>query len=328
MAVALEEEARRLLGTTLDGRYRLDELLGVGAMGVVYRARQWDLAQPVAVKLMRTDAARDARLVARFRREARTLASLRHPYVVRYVGSGDDSAGRPYLATEYLLGRDVWQLLKLRGPFDEALTLYLLRQTAEGLEVVHARGVVHRDLKPDNLFLVPSGRGRHTVRIIDFGLALHLGRPEEDDLSRQGLTAGTPAYMSPEQFRAEWTDPRSDLYSLGCIAYKVLTGHLPFRGRTVRDLGIAHCRLAPRAPARYGVSPRLSDLVLWMLEKARTDRPRGASELLEALHDPTLVPARVLDQAARLEEPTTAPAPGRWVTAWRALRDALAPAAC
>jgi len=299
----LSTEAHELLGTSLDGRYLLEEVLGVGAMGVVFRARQWNLSRPVAVKRMRRSAAADERLVARFRREARTLRTLRHPHLVRYVGDGDDATGRAYLATEYLEGLDVWELLKRSGPFDEALTLYLLRQASEGLEVAHARGIVHRDLKPDNLFLAKEPRGRHSVRILDFGLALRLGRPDEDDLTRLGLTAGTPAYMSPEQFRADWTDPRSDLYSLGCIAYKVLTGHLPFRGETVRDLGIAHCRTTPRAPEKHGVSRRLSDLVMWLLEKQRTDRPRSASMLLEALHDPELVPARAREEAARLEAP-------------------------
>ncbi len=309
----LSEEARGLLGTTLDGRYLLEEVLGEGAVGVVFRARRWGVAQPVAVKRMRSAAAASERLVARFRREARTLRMLDHKNLIRYVGSGDDATGRPYLATEYLEGHDVWELLKQRGPFDEALGLFLLRQTAEGLEAVHGRGIVHRDLKPDNLFLVPAGRGRHRVRILDFGLALRLARPEEDDLTRYGLTAGTPAYMSPEQFRGEWTDPRSDLYSLGCIAYKVLTGHLPFWGDTVRDLGIAHCETMPRPPERHGVSRRLSDLVMWLLEKERADRPRSASVLLEALRDPDLVPAHVQEEAARMEapaarEPRTLPA--------------------
>ena len=279
----LSEEARGLLGTTLDGRYLLEEVLGEGAVGVVFRARQRGSGRRVAVKRMRRATAASERLVVRFRREASTLRMLRHPKLLRYVGSGDDADGRPYLATEYLEGLDVWELFGQHGPLPEPFGVDLLRQTAEGLVAVHAQGVVHRDLKPDNLFLVQEGRGRPRLRILDFGLALHVDRPDEDDLTRLGLTAGTPAYMSPEQFRADWTDARSDLYSLGCIAYKVLTGHLPFWGETVRDLGIAHCETAPRPPASHGVSRPLSDLVLWLLEKRRTDRPRSATALLEAL---------------------------------------------
>jgi len=158
-AVDISEEALGLLGTTLDGRYRLEEVLGVGAVGVVFLAR--DGVRPVAVKRMRRCTAASERLVERFRREARTLAMLCHDKLLRYVGSGDDAFGRPYIATEYLEGLDVWELLKLHGPFPEELGVDLLRQTAEGLQALHALGVVHRDLKPDNLYLVPDGRGGH-----------------------------------------------------------------------------------------------------------------------------------------------------------------------
>jgi len=269
-----------LLGQTLDGRYTLEAVVARGTMGVVYRARQTRVDRPVAVKVLRRSLCGDPQLAGRFLREARVLSLLHHPNLLTIYDFGRTESGQLYLITEFLAGRTLREHLEEREALDEATVLDVVRQVADGLEAMHARGVVHRDLKPDNLFLVPLGRGRHLVKILDFGLAA-LDDGGGERLTRLGATVGTPAYMSPEQLGGRDLDGRSDLYSLGCLAYEILTGAVPFTARSLPDLARAHCRERP-APPR-GASPAATLLLLRLLEKDAEDRPQSAAALLDQL---------------------------------------------
>jgi len=270
-----------MIGKSLEGRFVLEAVLGRGAMGVVYRASQTTVGRPVAVKVLRKELSADPVLVGRFLREVRVLSLMQHPNLLTIHDFGQDEQGRLYVATELLEGQTVGELSAECGRLDETVVLDLLRQVAEGLLAAHEKGVVHRDIKPENLFLVPVGRGRHLVKVLDFGIAW-VDETGKDRLTHLGGTVGTPAYMSPEQIRGDSLDPRSDLYSLGCVAYKLLTGRLPFSATSVARLALAHLTKQPPQPREFvAITPAISDLVMRLLSKERDDRSASAEAFLE-----------------------------------------------
>jgi len=203
------------------GRFTVEREAGSGGMGTIFRARDAETGALVALKLIR-ELRREEQI--RFQREGRALAAVRHPGIVRYVDHGVTADGEAYLAMEWLDGEDLRARLTHVG-LTVGETVTLGRRVAEALVTLHAEGLVHRDLKPGNLFLV--GGEVSDVRIIDFGLVR--GNDVTADLTRSGIAVGTPAYMSPEQARGlRDVDPRSDLFSLGCVMFKCLTGRAPF----------------------------------------------------------------------------------------------------
>ncbi|MEW6281893.1 MAG: serine/threonine-protein kinase, partial [Candidatus Eremiobacterota bacterium] len=204
------------------GQYRLHELLGTGGMAEVFRATSLtDPSEPPrAVKVMHEAVCRDPEFLARLQREASICKQLRHPNLVEVYGQGEEG-GRSYLVLELING---WSLRELmRAPWEEARVKELLLELCRGLEAAHARGVVHRDLKPENVILTKG----QVAKIADFGLARGDAYPR---ITRTGTSLGTPAYMPPEQARGEPGEARSDLYSLGCLAYELLAGRPPFEG--------------------------------------------------------------------------------------------------
>ena len=226
------------------GPYLIGSLLGAGGMGEVYRAHDSKLGRDVAIKTLPYEFAGDPERLARFRREARTLASLNHPNIAA-IYDLEESGDVDCLVLELVEGET------LRGPLPVAEALDHARQVAEALEAAHANGIIHRDLKPSNVKVTPQGR----VKVLDFGLAKALGGPERNpDLSQaatvngaQSLTgyiAGTPGYMSPEQARGEDVDERTDIWAFGCLLYELLTGQRAFRGESERghDCGRAGTR--------------------------------------------------------------------------------------
>jgi len=242
---------------------------------------------------MRSDRQHDERLAARFLREAHVLGQLRHPNLVTVYDAGADADGRLFLVTEYLEGRTLSALLEERGRLASPAVLEIVRQVAEALAAAHAQGVVHRDLKPDNLFLAPLPRGRELVKLLDFGLAGLADPADGERLGAVGKTVGTPAYMAPEQFRGALADARCDLYSLGCIAYQLLTGALPLTGRSLEEVAFCHCECAPAPPdAHVPLSPAVSGLVMRLLAKDPVDRPARAVDLLDSLETHGLVGSR------------------------------------
>lgn len=262
------------LGTTLAGRYAIEEVLGQGGFGVVYRATHLALGQPVALKFLSASWANSAEIRARFQREAFTLARLRHPGIVAVHDFGEVD-GCLFLAMELVDGETLASSLPRDRPLPDARVAAVLDQICEVLAVAHAAGVVHRDLKPDNVML--SG-GR--VKLLDFGLALTV-EPGAARLTRTHAIQGTPTYMSPEQCRGRDVGPATDVYALGVMLYELLTGRPPFDGSAVLELMTQHTFVDPppmhEVGFRRAVHPGLEALARSALAKRAEDRPSVAA---------------------------------------------------
>ena len=258
------------------GRYRLEQPLGHGGMASVYLARDTELDRPVALKLLAENLGGDESLQRRFVREARLAARLSHPNVVSVYDAGEDD-GRPYIVMEYVDGENLAELLSRCGriPPDEARGLAL--QAAHGLAHAHNAGLVHRDVKPQNLIL----RGDGTLKVADFGIAR---AAETTALTQAGTVLGTAAYLSPEQALGEEVTPATDVYSLGAVLYELLTGQPPFQAETLDDL--AQRPAMDVAPVRELVPevPRdLEDVVMHCLARNPEYRPRDGAQLAREL---------------------------------------------
>jgi len=262
------------------GDYKLVRVLGQGGMGIVYEAEDTRLGRRVAVKRMRPEVAADADHRRRFVREARAVAALAHDHVVPIYAVGEHDEA-PYLVMPLLEGENLSVRLARQRKLSVVHTIRLGRQTAEGLAAAHAKGLMHRDIKPGNLWLEPGGPFR--VRILDFGLARSAST--DDAVTKTGEVAGTPAFMAPEQARGDAGDPRGDLFSLGSVLYKCLTVVSPFERGNVTATLTALALDTPVAPCdRDGSVPEdLSDLVMELLEKDAADRPQTARAVADAL---------------------------------------------
>lgn len=242
-----------LLGRVIDGRYRLEALLGTGGLGAVYRATQLRLDRAIAVKVLHEQHAANEELRARFDREARSLAALSHPNVIPVVDCGVDE-GRPYLVMELMEGQSLDDALTEGMDLERALHIAI--EVASALAYAHERGIIHRDLKPGNIFLQETPDGREAVRVLDFGLAKFLVS-NTADLTRAGIIMGTPGYIPPEQASGDRITPRTDIYSLGIVLFEMITGSLPFEGEML-DVIRAHINtpvpsIATRRSAFHGL---------------------------------------------------------------------------
>ncbi len=274
--------AARLLGTAQDlvagtafGPYTIQERIGQGGMGVVYRALHATLARPVALKIMRSELAGDAGFLERFLREARVAATVDHPCLVRIYDAGRQD-GMLFMAFEFVPGGDLEELIAARGQLDWEAAVRLVDDCAQGLAAIHAAGLVHRDLKPRNVFITAAG----CAKVGDFGLARSASG--DDRMTATGLGLGTPAYMSPEQAHGHGDlDIRSDLYGLGCVLYAALTGKAPYQGQTSWMIVNQVCNDPapdPRA-LRPDLPEELANLVLRAMAKRREDRYQDPAEL-------------------------------------------------
>ncbi len=275
-------EARQL------GQYRLRERIGAGGMGEVFLAEHQLLKRPCALKLIRPGSASDPRAMARFEREVRATARLSHPNTVEIYDYGRTEDGTFYYVMEYLPGLSLADLVERHGPLPAERVIYLLRQACHALQEAHAAGLIHRDIKPANIFAAIRG-GRHDVtKLLDFGLvqpAAEASAPSVQ-LSQEGTIAGSPLYMAPEQAGGSRSpDPRSDLYSLGAVAYFLLTGRAPFQGENAIGVMIAHARdpVTPPSQVQPGIPDDLERIVLRLLAKDPADRFQDAEGLDEAL---------------------------------------------
>jgi eukaryotic-like serine/threonine-protein kinase len=277
------------------GSYRLGELLGRGGMGEVYLATHRMLARPAAIKLLRPEMlaggdGTQAQLAAvRFRREAEAAAELRSPHTVELYDFGVTDEGTLFLVMELLHGVDLETLVRRHGPLPPARVVYLLSQVCESLEEAHVSGLVHRDIKPANIHVGRVGLHYDFVKVLDFGLVKSVTAEKggADSLaSAAGLTPGTPTYMAPETAHGDSVDGRADLYSLGCVAYYLLTGTLVFEADTAIQVILKHIEQPPVPPSqrtRLPIPPGLEQLVLACLSKRPEDRPQSAAELARAL---------------------------------------------
>ena len=271
--------ARVEAGNVFGERYRVLSLLGAGGMGQVFRVEDATSGQALALKVLRPLDADDIDRVRRFQREIQILTRIRHPAVLHILDWGDSAAGL-YFVTELVDGEDLKVALRRRGAWPAAEAAALGATLAEALAAAHAQGVVHRDVKPNNVMIARDG----SVRLLDFGLARGAGI-DLATLTRTGTILGTPGYMSPEQFDAHGVDERSDLYSLGVVLFEVLTGRLPFTGQTPIAVALAHKTETPPLPRalRPGIPAWLERVVLRCLEKDPARRFASASELAAEL---------------------------------------------
>lgn len=288
-----------LLGRVLGGKYELVAVIGSGATGSVYRAKQLSLERDVAVKVLQPSCVTKAEVVARFRLEARAASMLNHPGIVTVLDWGEESDGLLYLVIEHLGGQDLFDIAHAEGPFSSQRIAKLMIQVARALAHAHAHGVIHRDLKPENLRLIPDkGSGEEIVKVYDFGTAFVAG-VAAPGVTETGMVVGTPDYFSPEQAAARPVGPRSDIYSCGVIMYFLATGRLPFQGRTTLELARMHVASTPAKPSklRNDIDPLLESTILQCLAKRPADRPASAlrlaamlAPLAEETPKPTLAP--------------------------------------
>jgi serine/threonine-protein kinase len=272
------------------GSYQLEEALGRGGMGEVYRASHRMLARPAAVKVIRgevlggPDQDRARVLIERFRREAQASASLRSPHTINLYDFGVAQDGTFFLVMELLEGLDLQTLVERFGPQQPERAVYLLCQACESLEEAHARGLIHRDVKPSNIFSCRMGLAVDFVKVLDFGLvkARDESAAHQAQLTAPEVATGTPAYLAPEAVLGTAVDHRVDIYALGCVAYWLLTGHLVFEARSPVQLLVHHAQDAPVPPSQrveLEISPALDEVVLACLAKKPADRPQSAGEL-------------------------------------------------
>ncbi|NUO79362.1 SUMF1/EgtB/PvdO family nonheme iron enzyme [candidate division KSB1 bacterium] len=270
-------------GMVLDKKYRLISKLGEGGMGSVFRARRMFIDDFVAIKFMRPEVVANEDIRQRFYHEARVAARMQHPNVVAVYDFGETAEGLAYLVMEFLEGQSLGELLHGQGPLELEQVLELGIQICEALTCMLENNVIHRDLKPDNIMLVPDNQSGWMVKVVDFGVAKIL---ESDyQLTRVQARIGSPVYSSPEQYLGKYVDHRTDLYGLGVIFYECLTGHVPFEALTQNELlaAIVH-KMPQRLDEKIdGFTTLMADLVQWLLAKDPNDRPHDATEVSRCL---------------------------------------------
>jgi serine/threonine protein kinase len=268
-----------LLGTTLSGRYRLEARIGAGGMSTVYRALDGTLQRQVAIKLMNREVSSDSDQLERFRREARAVAQLSHPHIVGVIDAGEDD-GRPYIVFEYVEGETLKERIRRMGRLSVSEAVAYAIEIARALGAAHARHIVHRDVKPQNVLIDEEG----SAKVTDFGIARTL---DEEGLTADGRVLGTTDYVSPEQALGQPVTGQSDLYSLGIVLYEMLTGEVPFKGESQVAVAMKHVReeLPDVQAKRPEVSAALAAVIDTATAKRQEDRYANDAELCADLED-------------------------------------------
>jgi beta-lactam-binding protein with PASTA domain/predicted Ser/Thr protein kinase len=289
--------------TLLGGRYEVGELLGRGGMAEVHRGYDSRLGRDVAIKMLRSELARDATFLSRFRREAQSAAALNHSSIVAIYDHGEDhvhteSGGAqvnvPYIVMEYVSGRTLREILTEKGQFEPVDAIRVTEGVLDALAYSHRQGIVHRDIKPANVMIADDG----SVKVMDFGIARAMADASATVTATQAVI-GTAQYLSPEQAQGQQVDERSDLYSAGCMLFELLTGRPPFLGESPVAIAYQHVGEQPPPPSRFaeGVSPDLDAVVIHSLAKAREERYQDAGEFRSDLMSVRL--GRPISPAAR-----------------------------
>ncbi|WP_437928251.1 serine/threonine-protein kinase [Sorangium sp. So ce291] len=310
-------EADPLIGTIVGGRFRIVGVLGEGGMGRVYNGEQpmGTSVRKVAIKTLLEQHAKDPQVVARFMRECGTVSELEHPNTIKVYDFGQTNTGELYIAMELLNGQSLETALE-RGALSPERVDRIIAQTCGSLQEAHEKGIVHRDLKPANIFLTRRAGEEDYVKVLDFGIAKRDERSAkaEQKLTQQGTVLGTPPYMSPEQFTGKELDARSDIYSLGVLAYEMLTGRLPFDADTPWAWATQHMTAQPfpfeAVPMGAAAPPKMKAAVMRALSKNREDRQQSAREFYEELTIGAGPRLSVLGSAPRTQVGLEAPTSG------------------
>jgi serine/threonine-protein kinase len=273
------------IGLTVNGKFKVEAMIGQGGMGKVYRARHLTLDRPVVLKMLHRTYSDDPQIMARFQREARAASRLNHPNSIAVLDFGAAEDGTLFMAMEYLAGRDLSRVISQDWPLQEPRIIRIGAQILSALAEAHAQGIIHRDLKPENVMVEPRRDEPDFVKVLDFGIAKITAGADEPKLTAVGLVCGTPEYMSPEQARGAELDARSDLYSVGVILYQMATGDLPFHSDTPVGFLTKHLAEVPVPPRqrRPDLSERLDALIRRTMEKDKARRYPDAASMRQAL---------------------------------------------
>lgn len=276
--------ADRLIGQTIDGKYRIDERIGEGGMGTVYRATRLMIGDVVAVKVLTQEQPAPAQAAERFRREAQAATRLKHPNAGAIHDFGVTTSGTLYLVMELVEGDSLRDIITRQGPLAPAVAAEILNQVAAALDEAHRQNIVHCDLKPDNIIVLVTQQGLR-VKALDFGIAKLRDLQTSDSLTQTGALVGTPQYMSPEQCLGEELDGRSDVYSLGIVLFEMLTGAIPFNAPSALATILQQAQQPPPSPRALNpkVSPAVEAVVLHALQKRREARPQTAGVLAKEM---------------------------------------------
>ncbi len=315
----LQESPENLVGQVLDGKYELESFIAQGGMGAVYRARHILLGDRVVIKMLRPEMRQNAEWLRRFQREGRAARSFRHPNAVTVYDLSSAADGHIYMVMEFVEGHTLDKELKTRGRLTPLEALELLEPVADALNAAHTRGVVHRDMKPENVMLGADDNGERVVKLLDLGIAKMIGvadvmANEATSLTIAGQILGTPYYMSPEQWgepsrdgQAE-IDGRTDIYSLGVIFFELVAGHKPHNGSTLAELRLGHVRgtLPDLRQFATEVPEAFARTITRALSKDRNDRPQTAGEFINEVRESLGLPARTRARVAKGETQATA----------------------
>jgi serine/threonine-protein kinase len=282
-----QKGADPMVGQLVGGRFRVTGVLGEGGMGIVYVGEQQmgSTVRKVAIKTLHQHLSKDPSVRARFHRECGTVAQLEHPNTIKVYDFGETADGTLYIAMEFVAGRSLADVLQKEGPLDPERVIRIMRQVCGALDEAHGQGIIHRDLKPENVILTNRAGETDVVKVLDFGIAARsesADAQKEQKLTQQGMVLGTPPYMSPEQFTGKALDARSDVYSLGVMAYELLTGRLPFDADTPWQWATQHMTAQPiafevAAPSK-NISPAMRQAIFKALSKDREQRQGTARE--------------------------------------------------
>jgi serine/threonine-protein kinase len=278
----LRAKPTREVGVVLEGRYVIRGLIGSGGMARVYLAEDTRTARAVAVKIMNPKIARDPVARERFLREIEVAASIGHPNVVEVIDAGERADGSPFIVLEFLHGESLGDLLRRDETVEAAFAVPMLARAAAGLAAAHKAGIVHRDVKPDNLILVGERGAPYSLKVVDFGMAK---LTEASKISTTGMSLGTLTYIAPEQALGDPIDARTDVYGLGVVMYRMLTGRLPFESVDDATLVAQHLFVPPLRPrlVKRDLDPRLETVVLMAMRKRPENRYPTMTAVVEDL---------------------------------------------
>ncbi|HEU4933500.1 MAG TPA: serine/threonine-protein kinase [Pyrinomonadaceae bacterium] len=276
-----------LVGRTLDEKYYVEERLGSGGMGKVYRARHLSMDRPVAIKFLHQRFSEDEAARLRLLTEARAAVALQHSNAVAVTDFGHTTEGWVYIVMELLEGRTLREIVSREAPLETARAMSIMLQASDAVAAAHQAGIIHRDLKPSNILITQSADQPAVVKVLDFGIAKFFVGNDDDEsaLDQSNTVIGTPRYMSPEQHNGSELTPATDVYSLGVILYEMLTSMVPFSGSTPAEIAQKHVNNPPHSPREVvaAIPEDVERIVLHALEKEPSDRPPNAAEFRREL---------------------------------------------